>query len=142
MRKSLITTAMLAALGTAGVAFAQSDQTTTTTTDTPDATTQTTVTKSHTDDGGYMEYRKTTTSSKHFQIGPWTPPPDYTVHHIVLGDRLPAGLMAGTYYLDNYQTYSLVAPPEGTVWVRVGSDAFLVRRDNGEVIQADYDIFG
>ncbi|HEY5239142.1 MAG TPA: RcnB family protein [Rhizomicrobium sp.] len=141
MKKSLLATAVSAALGSAGVAFAQ-DQTTTTVTQTPDETTQTTVSKSHDADGGYTEYRKTITSSKHFAIGPWTPPPDYTVHHIVLGDKLPADLMAENYYLDSYQTYSLVAPPEGTVWVRVGSDAFLVRRDDGEVIQADYGLFG
>jgi len=46
-----------------------------------------------------------------------------------------------SYYLNDYGTYELVAPPEGTVWVRVGSDAYLVRRDNGEVIQADTGIF-
>ena len=37
--------------------------------------------------------------------------------------------------------YDLASPPEGTVWVRVGSDVFLVRSDNGEVIQADYGTF-
>jgi Ni/Co efflux regulator RcnB len=142
MKKSLLATTVLAALGSATMAFAQTDQTTTTVTQTPDDTTKTTVTKTQNADGGYTEYRKTITASKHFQIGPWTPPPDYTVHHIVLGDRLPSDLMAEGYYLDSYQTYSLVAPPDGTVWVRVGSDAFLVRRDDGEVIQADYGLFG
>ncbi|HSZ10803.1 MAG TPA: RcnB family protein [Rhizomicrobium sp.] len=138
MRKLLITTAMFAAL--AGSAMAQ-DETTTTTVQTPDSTRETTVTKSPTADGGYMEYRKTVTSSHHFSIGPWSPPSDYVEHKFALGDRLPADLMADAYYIDNYGSYALVAPPDGTVWVRVGADAFLVRRDDGEIIQADYSMF-
>jgi len=140
MKKSLLGTVLFAALGTAGVAFAQ-DQTTTTTVTTPDSTRETTVTTSPTSDGGYVEYRKTVTSSHRFDIGPWNPPSDYVEHKFVLGDRLPADLMANAYYIDNYGSYSLVAPPDGTVWVRVGADAFLVRRDNGEIIQADYSTF-
>ncbi len=81
MKKSLLATAMFAAL--AGSAMAQ-DETTTTTVQTPDSTRETTVTKSPTADGGYMEYRKTVTSSHHFSIGPWSLPSDYVEHKFAL----------------------------------------------------------
>jgi len=137
MKNLLTTAAVLAFLAGTSAAFAQTTQTTTT--DTPDSTTQTTVTKSS--DGDYTEYRKTVTSTHHYHAGVWTAPSGVTVHHYSLGDRLPSGLLVTNYELTNYGNYDLVAPPHGTVWVRVGSDAFLVRNDDGEIIQADYGMF-
>jgi len=143
MKNLLTMTAMLAVCAGAGAALAQDDQTTTQTTVTqsPDTTTKTTVTSGQDVDGLYTKYRKTVTSTRQFHIGEWKAPADFTVHHFDLGQRLPGDLLVDSYYLNDYGTYELVAPPEGTVWVRVGSDAYLVRRDNGEVIQADTGIF-
>jgi Ni/Co efflux regulator RcnB len=137
----MMTSAALALLMGAGVAIAQTDQTTTTTTQTPDATTQTTVTKSQDANGNYTQYRKTVTSTRHYDAGAWIAPSDYQARHFVLGDRLPADLLANNYYVMNYGNYDLDSPPEGAVWVRVGSDVFLVRKDDGEIIQADYGMF-
>ena len=81
------------------------------------------------------------TSTRHYDAGAWMAPADYQPRHFVLGDRLPADLLANNYYVSNYGNYDLASPPEGTVWVRVGSDVFLVRSDNGEIIQADYGMF-
>jgi Ni/Co efflux regulator RcnB len=139
MKNLLTTTAVLALLAGTSAAFAQTTQSTTTT-ETPDSTTQTTVTKSSSD-GDYTEYRKTVTSTRHYHAAEWVAPTGYTVRHYSLGDRLPSDLLATNYELSEYGTYGLAAPPSGTVWVRVGSDAFLVRSDNGEIIQADYRMF-
>lgn len=139
MKNLLTTTAVLALLAGTSAAFAQSTETTTT--QSPDSTTQTTVTKSTDADGDYTQYRKTVTSTRHFDAGAWTAPSGVTVRHYTLGERLPNGLLDSHYELNDYGTYELVAPPSGTVWVRVGSDAFLVRSDTGEVIQSDYGVF-
>jgi Ni/Co efflux regulator RcnB len=139
MKNLLTTTAVLALLAGTTAAFAQTTETTTT--QSPDSSTQTTVTKSTDENGDYTQYRKTVTSTRHFDAGAWDAPSGYTVRHYTLGDRLPNGLLDSHYELNNYGTYELTAPPSGTVWVRVGSDAFLVRSDTGEVIQSDNGVF-
>ena len=127
MKHLLITSAALVLLS--GAAFAQTNETTTTMTQSPGQTTQTTVTKSQDADGTYTQYRKTVTSTRHYDAGAWVAPSDYQTRHFVLGDRLPADLLVNHYYVTNYGNYDLASPPEGTVWVRVGSDVFLVRSD-------------
>lgn len=141
MRKLLLGGAAAVLLMGTGAASAQSSQTTTTTTQSPDETTRTTVTNTDNMDGTYTQYKKTVTSTHHFDDGVWTAPEDYRAHHFGVGDRLPGDLMVNDYYLTNYSTFDLVAPPSGTVWVRVGKDAFLVRSVDGEIIQADYGMF-
>ena len=141
MKHLMTTGAALALLMGTGIAIAQTNQTMTTTTQSPDSTTQTTETKSSDVNGNYAQYRKTVTSTRHYDAGAWIAPSDYQNRHFVLGDRLPPDLLANNYYVTNYGNYDLASPPEGTVWVRVGSDVFLVRSDDGEVIQADYGTF-
>lgn len=141
MKHLMITSAALTLLMGTGIALAQTSETTTTTTQSPDSTTRTTVTKSQDANGDYTQYRKTVTSTRHYDAGAWMAPSDYQARHYVLGDRLPPDLLANNYYVTNYGNYDLASPPEGTVWVRVGSDVFLVRSDNGEIIQADYGTF-
>lgn len=141
MKTFLVGASFAALMGASTAVLAQSDQTTTTVTRTPDSTTETTVTKTQDADGDYTQYRKTVTSTHQYNAGAWTAPAGFTYHKFALGDRLPSDLLADSYYLGNYSVYGLTAPPEGTVWVRVGSDAFLVRNDTGEVIQADYGMF-
>jgi Ni/Co efflux regulator RcnB len=141
MKHLLISSAALALLMGTGVALAQTSQTTTTTMQSPDSATQTTETKSSDANGNYTQYRKTVTSTRHYDAGAWVAPSDYQARHFVLGDRLPADLRVNNYYVSNYGNYDLASPPEGTVWVRVGKDVFLVRSDDGEIIQADYGTF-
>jgi Ni/Co efflux regulator RcnB len=141
MRKFLLGGAAVALLIGTGAAFAQTSQTTTTTMQSPDTATRTTVTNTDNMDGTYTQYKKTVTSTRHFDGGVWTAPADYSTRRFNLGDRLPADLMVSNYYLTNYGNYDLAAPPGGTEWVRVGKDAFLVRSDDGEIIQADYGVF-
>jgi len=137
MKKYLISGAAIAVLG-ASIALAQTTQTTTTYTQSPDETTKTTVTRS---DDGYTQYKKTVTATHHYDAGVWNAPADYSARHFNLGDRLPGDLMESNYALSDYDAYNLAAPPTGTEWIRVGQDAFLVRADDGEIIQADYGVF-
>jgi Ni/Co efflux regulator RcnB len=76
-----------------------------------------------------------------FRIGVWHAPRGFHYRRFVLGERIPRLLLAPTFYLTAYGTYGLMAPPEGYIWVRVGSDAVLVDRDSGEVIRVVYGVF-
>jgi Ni/Co efflux regulator RcnB len=125
----------------AGAASSQTDQTTTTVTQSPSTTTETTETKSQDATGDYTQYRKTVTSTHKFDAGPWNAPAGVAYRRFVPGDHVPSQFLADNVILTNYQNYELVAPPDGTAWVRVGRDALLVRTDNGEIIQADYGRF-
>ena len=140
MKHLLITSAALALLMGTGVASAQTNETTTTTMQSPDSTTQTTVTKSQDANGKYTQYRKTVTSTRHYDAGAWVAP--WTIVPATLcwatASRRIFWPITTTSRLGNYD---LASPPEGTVWVRVGRDVFLVRSDNGEIIQADYGTF-
>ena len=141
MRNLLLGSAAAALVLGTSLAFAQTTQTTTTYSQSPDSTTRSTTTDTQNMDGTYTQYRKTVTSTRHYDAGVWTAPADYSARHFGLGDRLPSDLMVQTYYLPNYSQFNLTAPPAGTEWVRVGQDAFLVRADDGEIIQADYGMF-
>jgi Ni/Co efflux regulator RcnB len=50
-------------------------------------------------------------------------------------------LLAADYFLTSYALYGLAPPPPGYVWVRDGTDAVLVDRYTGQVIQVQEDVF-
>jgi len=136
MKTVLIPAAALALALGALPANAQSEKTTTTTVQGPNGTTTTRTTES-TDD--YGTYRKTVTSTRQYDAGPWDAPPGVTYHRFGLGDRVPAA-MVDRDAIDDYGNYSLESPPGGLVWIRDGRDALLVDNNN-VVVQADYDVF-
>ncbi len=45
------------------------------------------------------------------------------------------------YWLDNYEDFGLMDPPDGYTWVRYGPDALLIDEDTGEVVQVVYGVF-
>jgi Ni/Co efflux regulator RcnB len=141
MSKLMMSAAALAlCLGTTA-ALAQTDtQTTRETVTTPTGTTQTT-THTTTSDDGYAQYRKTVTSTKHYDAGAFTAPSGYTYSRFAVGDHVPSMLLGGTVALTDFSTYQLTSPPAGTIWIRDGRDALLVDQSNGEVIQAQYSLF-
>lgn len=141
MNKLLISaTALALCLGTSA-ALAQTDtQTTRETVTTPTGTTQTT-THTTTSDDGYAQYRKTVTSTKHYNAGTFAAPSGYTYSRYAVGDHIPPMLLNGNIALTDFATYQLTSPPTGTVWIRDGRDALLVDQSNGEVIQAQYGLF-
>jgi Ni/Co efflux regulator RcnB len=141
MSKLLMSAAALALCVGTTAAYAQPDTSTTReTTTTPAGTTQTT-THTMTSDDGYTQYRKTVTSTKHYDAGAFVAPSGYTYEKFAVGDHVSPLLMHGNVALTDFQTYQLTVPPAGTMWIRDGSDALLVDTNTGEVIQAQYDLF-
>lgn len=72
---------------------------------------------------------------------PWVAPRGFVYKRFVLGQRVPAVLLAANFFLMDFALYGLEPPPPGYVWVREGGDAVLVNRYTGEVVQVAYDIF-
>jgi Ni/Co efflux regulator RcnB len=142
MKKLIIPAAALAlSLGTIG-ASAQTTETHSTTVQTsPEDGTQTTTTTTERNDG-YGTYRKTVTATQRYDAGAFQAPAGYTYSRYTVGDHVPAVLLqSNNLMLSDYANYRLDAPPEGLKWIRVGNDALLIDRSNGEVIQTDYSLF-
>lgn len=86
--------------------------------------------------------RKVIRAPRRFHIArPWIAPRGFVFRRFGLGERVPAVLLAATYFLADYSLYGLEPPPPGYVWIREGSDAVLVDRYTGEVIQVQEDVF-
>ncbi|HEY2070241.1 MAG TPA: RcnB family protein [Rhizomicrobium sp.] len=86
-------------------------------------------------------YRRTVTSSRHFRVGVYHAPRGYSYRRYNIGERLPVDYYARDFWLSDYASYDLVAPPDGYVWVRFGPDALLIDEDSGEVLQVVYGVF-
>ena len=68
-------------------------------------------------------------------------PRGFVFRHFRLGERVPAVLLVSNYFLLDFALYGLEPAPPGYVWIREGSDAVLVDRYTGEVVQVAYDVF-
>lgn len=141
MRKLIIPAAAALALSL-GTASAQTYKSHSTTTQmSPEDGTQTTTSTTERNNG-YDTFKKTVTSTRHYDDGQFEAPAGYTYTRYAVGDRVPSVLLSSDgLMLTNYSNYQLVAPPRGLVWIRVGGDALLVDRTSGEVIQTDYSLF-
>jgi Ni/Co efflux regulator RcnB len=76
-----------------------------------------------------------------YRIGAWNAPRGFSYRRFGIGERIPALLLISTYFLTDYALYGLEAPDDGYIWVRDGSDAVLVDRETGEVVEVEYDVF-
>ncbi len=140
MRKFIVLSAALALSLGATAAMAQIYQSTTVQTS-PDVTTRTTTTTTR-NDNGYVQYRTTTKSIRRYDASPLEVPADYNYTRYTVGQYVPqAFLEDADLTVDDYADYRLIAPPQGLEWIRVGNDALLVDRADGEVIRADYNLF-
>jgi len=74
-------------------------------------------------------------SPRRYRGGYWSPPPGFSMRVWSFGDYLPFGWYDDTYRLDDWWSYGLPWPPAGYDWVRVGTDAVLVDRFSGRVVQ-------
>jgi Ni/Co efflux regulator RcnB len=139
MNKLILPATALAVCLGSSVAFAQTDTEKSTTTETtPAGTTQTTTMQSN---DGYKQYRRTITTTKHYNAGVFMAPSGYTYTRYAIGQRVNGDLLGNDYVLNSYGDYSLQAPPTGLTWIRVGDDALLVDRNTGEVVESDYGLF-
>jgi Ni/Co efflux regulator RcnB len=132
-------TALAVCLGSSA-ALAQDSDKTTTTVSTPAGTTETTTTTTKSDDG-YAQYRRTVTSTRHYDAGAFLGPSGYIYTRYSVGQRAPAILLGDRYALEHYAAYGLGVPPIGLTWIRVGNDALLIDESNGEIVQAEYGLF-
>jgi Ni/Co efflux regulator RcnB len=91
---------------------------------------------------GNVVVRKAVRAPRRFHAArPWIAPRGFVFRHFRLGERVPAVLLASNYFLLDFGLYGLLPPPPGYIWIREGSDAVLVDRYTGEVIQVQYDVF-
>lgn len=85
--------------------------------------------------------RRNVQAPRRFRAGTYQAPRGYTQQRWSYGERLPASYYARNFWISNYLLYALFTPPSGLVWVRVGHDAFLIDRYDGEIIQVRYNVF-
>jgi len=91
---------------------------------------------------GNTVIRKAVRAPRRFRAArPWIAPRGFVFRRFHLGERVPSVLLAPIYFLMDYSLYGLEPPPPGYVWVRDGTDAVLVDRYTGEVVQVEYDVF-
>jgi Ni/Co efflux regulator RcnB len=76
-----------------------------------------------------------------YHFGTYRRPSGWYAHRWTYGQRLPSAWYARNYWIPNYVTFGLVAPPDGYQWIREGNDAVLVDIDTGEIIRVVYDVF-
>ena len=87
-------------------------------------------------------YRKVVQAPRRYRATQaWVAPSGFTYRRFSLDERVPTGLLAASFFLSNFGSYGLVSPPYGYVWVRDGTDALLVNRYNGRVVQVQYGLF-
>jgi Ni/Co efflux regulator RcnB len=86
-------------------------------------------------------YQRNVSASRRFQAGSYRAPQGYSYRRWSWGQRLPAVYFGRDYWIGDYSSYGLFAPPYGLVWVRVGPDALLIDEYSGEIVQVDYGMF-
>lgn len=108
----------------------------------PDETVQRTVTERANGNRNVQITRRVFSAPRRFHARrPWIAPRGFVYRRFGLGERVPAILLAADFFLTDFFDYGLTPPPPGYVWVRDGSDAVLVDRYTGEVVQVEYDVF-
>jgi Ni/Co efflux regulator RcnB len=86
-------------------------------------------------------YQRNVSAPRHFQAGSYRAPQGYSYQRWSWGQRLPAIYFGRDYWINDYSSYGLFAPPYGLVWVRFGPDALLIDEYSGEIVQVDYGVF-
>jgi Ni/Co efflux regulator RcnB len=90
---------------------------------------------------GVLALRRNYRAPHRYHFGTYRRPHGWYAHRWAYGQRLPRAWFARNYWIPNYITFGLVAPPDGYQWVRVGNDAMLVDVDTGEIVRVVYDVF-
>jgi Ni/Co efflux regulator RcnB len=85
--------------------------------------------------------RRNVRASHRFHAGIYRAPPGYRYQRWGFGQFLPSVYWGRDFWLTDFLTYGLFAPPDGYVWVRYGPDALLIDQNTGEILQVDYGVF-
>jgi Ni/Co efflux regulator RcnB len=89
----------------------------------------------------FRRYQRNFAAPQRFRAPVYRRPAGWYSHRWTFGEFLPAAFFGRSYWIDNFYNFGLMDPPYGTVWVRYGSDALLIDRYTGEVIQVVYRVF-
>jgi Ni/Co efflux regulator RcnB len=89
----------------------------------------------------FSSYHRNFNAPHRFRGPSYRRPSGWYAHHWVFGETLPSLFWTSSYWLDDFSDFGLMPPPPGTVWVRDGSDALLIDRYDGSIIQVAYDVF-
>jgi Ni/Co efflux regulator RcnB len=82
------------------------------------------------------------TSPRRYRFtGNYRRPSGWYAHRWAYGNHLPNGWYGNDYWLSDYVSFGLVAPPDGYQWIREGNDAVLVDANTGEIIRVEYNVF-
>jgi Ni/Co efflux regulator RcnB len=87
-------------------------------------------------------YQHNFQAARSFHIGPYHRPPGWVDRRWAYGQILPRTFWGAQYILADYWLFGLEVPPAGYEWVRYGPDALLINIENGEILQAEYGVFG
>jgi Ni/Co efflux regulator RcnB len=86
-------------------------------------------------------FQRNFNAPRRFRAQVYNRPRGWYPHRWTYGEILPSLFWAPDYWLTDYYDYGLEPPPPGTVWVRDGSDALLIDRFSGQIIQVAYGVF-
>lgn len=87
-------------------------------------------------------YQHNFQAARSYRVGPYQRPAGWVNRHWGYGERLPHAYWAPQYLLADYWLFGLEVPPADYEWVRVGADALLIDIHTGEILQAEYGVFG
>jgi Ni/Co efflux regulator RcnB len=87
-------------------------------------------------------YQHNFQAARSFHIGPYHRPSGWAAHRWAFGQTLPRAYFAASYLIADYWLFALEVPPAGYEWVRDDTDALLINTDSGEILQAEYGVFG
>ncbi|HEY7979450.1 MAG TPA: RcnB family protein [Rhizomicrobium sp.] len=87
--------------------------------------------------------RRDVQAQRHYRYrgSAWRWPSGHSYRRWTFGMTLPSLFWGRNYWISDYSYYGLAYPPPGTVWVRYGSDAILIDRYTGEILEVVYGQF-
>ena len=89
----------------------------------------------------FSAFHRNLNAPHRFHAAAYHRPSGWYAHRWTYGEILPSLFWAQDFWLNDFGDYGLEPPPPGAVWVRDGSDAILIDRYSGEIIQVDYGVF-
>jgi len=89
----------------------------------------------------FATFRANERSSQRYHWNNYQRPTGWYAHRWSYGERLPSAYYGSNYWIGDYVSFGLMAPPSGLVWVRDDNDALLINRYTGEIIRVEYDVF-
>jgi Ni/Co efflux regulator RcnB len=89
----------------------------------------------------FATFRANVRSSQRYHWNNYQRPRGWYAHRWSYGERLPSAYYGSNYWIGDFVSFGLMAPPSGLIWVRDDNDALLINRYTGEIIRVEYDVF-